>query len=265
MDLSVLRKRGLETVILALLLVGAGLADGLEQVNSGDYTTARKTLTSYVSSSPTDPGVPQAYLWLARLEADPLRASQAYLKVIEDYPKTPFADSALMETGKIEYALGRYSRSLPWFARLFQNYPGSPLLAEAAYWLGLCSTITGDRSNARVYFEKAKNLAPQSRWAPLASREIAGVAGDTSNSVPPGGGDYAVQVGSFTERERAEELLGEYKTQGRSGEVRQAVVSGKTYYRVWLGPFPSSADASAYAESLKERGNDAIVVKRTSN
>lgn len=251
-------------MIALLLLFGAGLADGLAAVKAGQYEAAAKTLSAYASANAGDPRAGQANLWLGRLESDPTKARNIYLAVVAKYPQTPYADSAMLEVAKIEYALGRYSQASTYLQKLVTVYPRSPLLAETHYWLGMCFNILGNSSTAAAHFQKAKAIAPQSLWATLASREVSGVVTDTSTAEtpPPQEGGYAVQAGSFTDRSRAEKLLSEYQAAGRSGEIRRAEVRGKTYYRVWLGPFATNSEAASYAETLKAQGKPALVVKR---
>ncbi|MBN2380112.1 SPOR domain-containing protein [candidate division WOR-3 bacterium] len=247
--------------LIALLLFGAVLADGFAAVKAGSYEEARRILAAQTSGSEAA----QANLWLGRLESDPTRAKVIYLKVVETYSQTPFADSALLEVAKLEYALGHYSQSATYFQKLANTYPKSPLLAEVHYWLGMCQGIMGNSSTAQEHFQRVKTLAPRSLWATLASREVAGESSaDTSSAVPPPPqeGGFAVQVGSFTDRSRAEGLLSEYQAAGRSGEIRQAVINGETYYRVWLGPFATDSEAASYAETLKAQGKAAMVIKR---
>jgi len=255
-------------MFFTLLLYGASLAEGLAAAQTGKYDDAKRILASYASGS--DQTSAQANLWLARLELDPAKAGQAYLKVVEKYGSTPFADSALLEVAKVEYALGQYNKASTYFTKLLNTYTKSPLLAQTHFWLGMCNGILNNQTQAESHFKKAQELAPGSLWANLAAREtgistvtpVDTTTADTSTAQPPLQGEYAVQVGSFTERSRAEGVLAEYQASGQSGEIRQADVSGKTYYRVWLGPFATNSEASAYANQLQAQGKQAIVVKR---
>jgi tetratricopeptide (TPR) repeat protein len=218
-------------MIYLLLLLGASLSDGLAAVRAGDYEAARRNFAAFASERPSDPAVAQATLWLARLEADP--------------------------------TFGLYQQATTKFKQLLSLYPATPLIAEINYWLGVCYVILGDSSTAAVHFRETRSRGAGSIWATLALTELEGIG---EVSVPSNGGTatggYAVQVGSFTDPDRAEKLLREYEGEGRSGEIRQVTIAGKLYYRVWLGPFATQEEASAYAGSLKAQGKAAMVVKR---
>jgi len=79
-----------------------------------------------------------------------------------------------------------------------------------------------------------------------------------------GSGDYTVQLGAFTSRERAERLLKAIGVEGLSGRayVEKAIVSGKTFYRVRAGDFTSRAEAVKLAKSLAYEGYEALLMRK---
>lgn len=249
-------------IFLSLLIAGATLNEGLTSAKNGDYENARRILSSFTHEKPSDPGVAQARLWLARLEPNPDTARVLYLIVVSNNMQTAYADSALFEAASIDYAYGLYKQAASGYKQLVEYFSASPLLAESFYWLGLCYLVFGDKSSAETSFKKARDAGTGGFWTAQAKKELELLGSSTASANPPGSGDYAVQVGSFTEQNRAEKLLAEYKSKGRSGEIKQINIAGTTYYRVWLGPFSSESDARNYAETLKAQGAAAMVVKR---
>ncbi len=243
------------------LLLAVTLSEGLVAVNAGDYEKAQKTFAQFISEHPSDAGLAQATLWLARLEQNPETSRKIYLQVVDSYRQSPYADSAFLEASSIDYAFGLYQQAATKLKQLVVLYPRSPLIPEACYWLGLCYCILGDRTSAESIFKQSRDSGVGSLWGSLAQQEL-----DALNKVttppPLNEGGFAVQVGSFSDRSRAEKLLSDYKTKGRAGEIKEVGVSGSTYYRVWLGPFNTEADARNYAETLKAQGTAAMVVKR---
>ena len=244
-----------------LFLLGASLNDGLAAARAGEYEAARRHFAAFVSERPNDAGVAQATLWLARLEQDPGTARELYLRVVAKHGASPYADSALFEAASVDYAFGLYQQATTKLKQLLSLYPSTNLLAETSYWLGVCYTILGDKSTAAAHFHEARSRGAGSIWAKLAAKELEGIGAETNGATTAQGG-YAVQVGSFTDPSRAEKLLSQYQAGGRSGEIKQAVVAGRSYYRVWLGPFATEQEASAYAEDLKSQGKAAMVIKR---
>ncbi len=252
-------------MILSLLLLGATLAAGLAGVQAGEYDAARRTFAEFVLQHPADAGVAQATLWLARLEPDPIVARDSlYLRVVTTHPQSPYADSALLEAAYIDYALGLYQNAATKMKQMLSLYPTSALIAEINYWLGVCYLILGDSTSGSVYLREAQSRGAGTIWGKLAAKEVGVITQttDTSTTTTSDHEGYAVQVGSFTDRSRAENLLADYSSKGRSGEIKQVAIAGTTYFRVWLGPFATEPEATACAEGIKAQGNAAMVVKR---
>ncbi len=249
---------------LLLLFAGVTLGDGLAAAKNGEYEKARQLLASFVNQYPKDPGVAQATLWLARLEPDPLVArDNLYPLITSNYPNSGYADSALFEAASIDYAIGLYQQAATKYKWLLSNYSSSPLYAEVCYWLGLSHLIMGDTNSARARFTQAVSRVSGGLWSELAKKELSGIGqGQGTISSPAEHEGFAVQVGSFTDRDRAQNLLSEYKSKNQPGEIRQAAIAGTTYFRVWLGPFETEQQASSYAQELKSQGKAAMVVKR---
>lgn len=73
-------------------------------------------------------------------------------------------------------------------------------------------------------------------------------------------GDWTVQLGSFSEEANAKRLAQRAGTFGYKAEVSSVRNSGKTLYRVRVGPQATRAAADAAASALKAHGVDARVV-----
>ncbi len=251
-------------MIYLIVLFSINFSDGLSAYQKGEFQKARQLFSSFILANPRNSDVPRATLCLARLETNPIIARDSlYLRVVSVYSGTPYADSALYEAASIDYALAAYQNAASKFKQLLTLYPNTSLLPQTNYWLGICYLILGDKNAARVHFNEAKVRGVGTVWSNFASKEIKALP--AVSSTPAGNnlaGSYAVQVGSFNDKSRAEALLAEYKKSGRSGEIKQVTVAGNVYYRVWLGPFSSDADARAYVKTLKAAGKAAMVVKR---
>jgi len=73
-------------------------------------------------------------------------------------------------------------------------------------------------------------------------------------------GDWTVQLGSFSDEANAKRLAQRAGTFGYKAEVSSVRNSGKTLYRVRVGPQATRAAADAAASALKAHGVDARVV-----
>lgn len=76
------------------------------------------------------------------------------------------------------------------------------------------------------------------------------------------GPGFALQLGAFTSRSRAEALREALAREGTEATVSEAEESGETYYRVRIGGFSSREGAEAAARRLAEQGYRALIVER---
>jgi len=86
------------------------------------------------------------------------------------------------------------------------------------------------------------------------------VAKPTTGLPPP---VFTVQVGSFRNRRKAEELAARMREQGVQVQVVEASVAGRTWYRVQVGRFDTRAAAEAhYRKRLRPKGIRGFVTTR---
>ena len=102
--------------------------------------------------------------------------------------------------------------------------------------------------------------------APPAERSAPAAAPVAAPATPPpkaetvAAGDWTVQLGSFGEEANARRLAQRASTFGYKAEVSSYRSSGRTLYRVRVGPQATRAAADAAASALKAHGLDARVV-----
>ena len=75
---------------------------------------------------------------------------------------------------------------------------------------------------------------------------------------------HFVQLGSFTDRQNADNYLGSVSGYSNQGSVVLARINGKPHFRVVLGPFASQDDADAMRLQMRQNGFDGIVIKNPS-
>jgi len=74
------------------------------------------------------------------------------------------------------------------------------------------------------------------------------------------GGNFAVQVGSFSERQNAHQFAGRLKSDGFSGVIATGESASGVVYRVYAGPRPSREAADKLAAVLASKGYSGMVV-----
>jgi rare lipoprotein A len=82
----------------------------------------------------------------------------------------------------------------------------------------------------------------------------------SSPSARPAGA-FAIQVGAFASRARAESLREALTLDGDVATITEAEVWGDTFFRVRMGPYPDREAARAAAQRLAGRGHRPVVVE----
>lgn len=95
-----------------------------------------------------------------------------------------------------------------------------------------------------------------------ASRPVAAAAPDGPKPVPSGVRAWVVQVASVSSQSGARNLRDELRRKGYPAFVSEADVSGRTYYRVQVGPEVERERADRLAEQLAGETSNPPLVKR---
>jgi len=69
-----------------------------------------------------------------------------------------------------------------------------------------------------------------------------------------------LQVASTTDKKAGEELLMQLKESGFSGDIQEATISGRTWFRIRVGPYVSEQIPEAQ-QKLEEQGFEGIIAK----
>ena len=128
-----------------------------------------------------------------------------------------------------------------------------PMVEERILDLSYAAARVIGADRAGVIPVRLKILAPGSAGA---------LAGRASLSGARPAGEFAVQVGAFASRARAESLCDALTRDDDIPTVTEAEVGGATFFRVRLGPYPDRQTARDAAERLAGRGHRAVVVER---
>jgi tetratricopeptide (TPR) repeat protein len=205
----------------------AAIQRRLEMIRNGQADEVKAELPSLLTKYQNDPGV----LYLQGvLTSDGSEAVKIFQSVLDNFPKSKWADDALYKAYQYYYSIGLYKTATRKYDQLKQAYPSSPYLA------------LGELSLANQEAEAVEK--PRS-------------AQDADN------GTFAVQVGAFSTAENANKQKRFFHNVGYSVEVLNKVKHGKSYYLVWIGNFKSDDEAWKFGSELKRKYRiDTIVVER---
>lgn len=100
----------------------------LQQFRRGSYGTARDGLDEFLARHPDHELAPDAQFYVAETwaeEGEPRRALDAYGRVVELFPDSPRAASALYKSGLVELERGNVGDARVFFRRVVDGYPDS--------------------------------------------------------------------------------------------------------------------------------------------
>ncbi len=202
----------------------------LEMIEQGQADAVRAELPTLMTTYQNDPGV--MYLQ-AVLTTDGSEATKLYQNIVDNFPKSEWADDALYKLYQYYYSIGLYKTADQKMAQLRQQYPFSAYAREGS----------------------PKEAAPR-------PDETTAVA-EPKTPVAKYGTNFTVQVGAFSTLQNAEDLRAKFEKEGYVSNIFTIVTNGRKLHKVWVGEFQSIADAKRFtAEIQKKFGLNSIVVSR---
>jgi tetratricopeptide (TPR) repeat protein len=223
-----------------------------------------------------DPNSPIAAYYRALFEENAEAAISSFQDVSKRFKSSEYAERALYRLGQYHFARGSYMRARQFFQELAANNPHSAFAAPAQYFAAKALLISGQPEQAQQELQ-AVVQAHSGTWMGDFAREDldrmpdaipakAGVATAESGRKPeeenkPAPAQkneelrYAVQVGAFTEKQKARDLERRFKGSGYKSEVHQRKEGARNYFLVWVGSFPHRDEARKCADELRKRYN----------
>jgi len=216
-------------------------------VNSGRVEEVRGEMPALLARYPNDPGV--LYVQ-ALVTKDGAEAARIYQSVVDNFPKSKYADASLYRLYQFYYALGLYRTADLKLAQLRQEYPGSQYLTK--------SGVVDPAS-----LKEEPEAAPQDP-SPVPVREEASAvvpAAAPASVIPVS--TFTLQAGAYSTLANAEKQKALFERLGYDVEMITKVKDTKTLYVVRVGSYPSVDAARAKAAEIKKSQKiDCMVVPR---
>lgn len=220
--------------------IDAEVAARVRMVEEGRAGQVKSELPSLVAKYQNHPGV--LYLQ-GRLASNGTEAARYYQMIIDNFPKSEWADDALYRIYLYYYSLGLARTAELKMLQLRQEYPSSPFARERS----LATRIPVDTVQAIPDFTTP--IPPPPRR-------------ETRVEVSPPG-DYAIQVGAFSSAENAARLKSFFEDLGYPVEMQNKVRSGRSLYLVWVGRFNTANEARKFGADVRKKHNiESMVVGR---
>jgi cell division septation protein DedD len=212
------------------------------KLEKGQTEEVKRALPELIIKHQNNPGV--IYLQ-GRLASDGIEAVKFYQSIVDNFPKSEWADAALYRIYQYYYALGLYRTAESKFQQLRKNYPNSIYSTE--------------KSSAKLpQEEELANILPKEK----AILDIP----DTSKPKPTTAltaDAYTLQVGAFSALKNAEKQKDFFEDRGYTAGITNKVRSGRSLYLVWVGSFKTPEEAMRFGKEVKAKYKiDSIVVER---
>jgi cell division septation protein DedD len=217
----------------------------LNRIANGHADEVRPELQSLLSTYPNNPGV----LYLQGvLTSDGTEAVRIYQSIVDNFPKSEWADDALYKVYQFYYAIGLYRTAEIKLNQLKTDYP------QSKYVTGVASVDVKNLPD-----ESQKPDSGQSvQSPPVASttdpeKPSAEDRPPVSDEVSPG--QYTLQVGAYSQQVNAEKQKLFFEDLGFSVDVLNKVKSSRSLFVVLVGEYKSADEARAKGAEIKKKYN----------
>jgi cell division septation protein DedD len=234
---------GLFLVVVASVNVYAqqpNVENYLLLIESGQAEQVRAELPTLLNQYPNNPGV---QFLQAVLTTDGAEAVRMYQSIVDNFPKSEWADDALFKVYKFYQAIGLYRTAEIKLNQLKTTYP------DSKYVLGTTATET-------------KQVAEQNVEAPQQSTQTVEVPKAEATKPEPLG-KFALQVGVFSTPANADKQKMFFEYQKYPVEVVSKMKGSKELFYVFIGSYATADEAQTQGDEIKKSFNiDSIVVTR---
>jgi cell division septation protein DedD len=231
----------------------------IKMIEQGDTEKAINESSNLISANTNNPGI--LYLQ-GKLSADGTEALKYYQTILDNFPKSQWADDALYYTYQYYYAIGLYRTAGIKLDQLKKQYPDSPYLnLKSSEQVKIEKPDEADSKNLGINLETPKldsQLAPADSTPQTPIPQAANVESKQAiiNS-------YTIQVGAFSTLTNAEKQKIYFEELGYQAEITNKVRSGKSLFLVWVGAYPNAQEAVKVSYDIKKKFNiESMIVQR---
>jgi cell division septation protein DedD len=213
----------------------------VDLVNRGQGDVVKAELPSLLSRYPNDPGI--LYVQ-ALLTSEGAEAVRMYQSIVDNFPKSEWADDALYKVYQFYYSLGLYRTAELKMAQLKREYPSSKYVT---------SGTTAETAQ----------LPEEVQKPPVQQQKLPDPAAPAPADSPSLTAVFSLQVGAYTALSNADRQKKYFEDLGYTVEVISRVRDGRSLYLVLVGSYRTYEEAKARAAEIKQRFNvDSFVLSR---
>ena len=219
----------------------------LDKVEKGHAEQVRPELQSLLSTYPNNPGV----LFLQGvLTSDGTEAVRIYQSIVDNFPKSEWADDALYKVYQFYYAIGLYRTAEIKLNQLKTDYPQSKYVTGVA---AVDVKNLPDESQKPDSAQPAQVHPPPVAAAAEAQKPAVDDRPPMDNEVSPG--QYTLQVGAYSQQVNAEKQKLFFEDLGFSVDVLNKVKGSRSLFVVLVGEYKSADEAKVKGVEIKKKYN----------
>lgn len=244
-------------VIWSALAVAQTGAPDIQQlvdlVNRGQGDVVKAEMPSLLSRYPNNPGI--LYVQ-ALLTSEGAEAVRMYQSIVDNFPKSEWADDALYKVYQFYYSLGLYRTAELKMAQLKREYPTSRYVTSGA-------TSETAKAPSEAQKPQQRPAAAPAAQTPAAKPLTTPPAAEATSQQAGELGMFSLQVGAYTALTNADRQKKLFEERGYTVEVISRVRDGRSMYVVLVGAYRTYDEAKARAAEIKQRFNiDSFVLSR---
>ncbi len=219
-------------------------------VKDGQVEEVRKEIASLLERFPNNPGVLYVQALVTKEGAE---AARIYQSIVDNFPRSTYADAALYRVYQFYYALGLYRTAELKLNQLKTEYPASRYLKGAA----------GDTVNLPEELEAPASTVARDSVATVPEKADRAGAPVPPASVPAASGSFVLQVGAYGAQANAEKQRKFFADLGYPVETITKVRDMKTLFVVLVGRYSSYEQARTQGAEFKRKYRvETMVVQR---
>ncbi len=195
----------------------------LKSIENGNIGQAKEALVDLKEKNADDPSV----MFLdAVLKENGQEAVVIYQDIVDNHPKSKYADASLYRIFSYYYALGLYETAQEKLKQLKSSYPTSPYIQVADQ--NLSALEKSDVQETQTEVEEIKPKVDENY-------------------------KFTIQAGAFTNLDNAKKLIEEFESASIFCNLGQKTVGGTTFHVVYAGKFEKYEDAENFLPVLNSR------------
>jgi len=250
---------------LAAAQTDARLAAAVRSAQEGQGDSARASIQRLLdATAPTDSLYPQILYTQAMVADNAGDMRRALQRVVVEYPTSEWSDDALIRLVQMDYATRSFDAAARNLERLRQDFPLTPLFAQAAYWAGRTYFDLKDPARACEWLADGMarvgdNLELQNQLGYLYQRcgvKIVSDSGTRTDSV--GARTDSAGARSAADSSRTADST---RTQTTAIRADSATQGAKAKYRVQVAAVATPGAADDAADATEKLGYPAVIVR----